>query len=179
MYKVKIDAVMNDLVDYDKPLGNQNNNVKDVLDKMSSEVTIDDAINFGFDPNDQGSNLFLYVKKGSDQKTIEEAAIKQTVENLFGKDQDVVTFLNNWGSLRGSRNSGEKLLNKYGIKGIKYDAGKISGKESDATNYVIFDDKIIDIMAKYGIVGAVGVKAMENSNDQSIGALGSLPNDQT
>jgi len=34
-------------------------------------------------------------------------------------------------------------------------------------------------MAKYGIVGAVGVKAMENSNDQSIGALGSLPNDQT
>ena len=179
MYKVKIDAVMNDLVDYDKPLGNQNNNVKDVLDKMSSEVTIDDAINFGFDPNDQGSNLFLYVKKGSDQKTIEEAAIKQTVKNLFGKDQDVVTFLNNWGSLRGSRNSGEKLLNKYGIKGIKYDAGKISGKESDATNYVIFDDKIIDIMAKYGIVGAVGVKAMENSNDQSIGALGSLPNDQT
>ena len=178
-YEVKIDAVMNDLVDYDKPLGNQNNNVKDVLDKMSSEVTIDDAINFGFDPNDQGSNLFLYVKKGSDQKTIEEAAIKQTVENLFGKDQDVVTFLNNWGSLRGSRNSGEKLLNKYGIKGIKYDAGKISGKESDATNYVIFDDKIIDIMAKYGIVGAVGVKAMENSNDQSIGALGSLPNDQT
>jgi len=78
-----------------------------------------------------------------------------------------------------NKKNASQWLTKSDIKGIKYDAGKISGKESDATNYVIFDDKIISTMKKYGIVGAVGVSAMENSNDQSIGALGSLPNDQT
>jgi len=39
--------------------------------------------------------------------------------------------------------------------------------EKDARNYVIFDDKIIDIMKKYGIVGAVGVTAMQGRGNQS------------
>jgi hypothetical protein len=53
-----------------------------------------------------------------------------------------------------------KLLNDIGIKGIKFKSGQLSGiKDSEATNFVIFDDKIINILEKYGIVGPVAVSA--------------------
>ena len=54
-----------------------------------------------------------------------------------------------------------KQLNDIGIKGIKYKAGQLSGvKDSEATNYVIFDENLINILAKYGIVGSVGITAI-------------------
>ena len=58
-----------------------------------------------------------------------------------------------------------ELLNKAGIKGIKFKAGQLSGrqfakpKETASENYVIFDDKLIKILEKYGIVGPVAVSA--------------------
>ena len=56
-------------------------------------------------------------------------------------------------------------LNKQGIKGIKYKAGQLSGvKDTDATNFVIFDENLINILAKYGIVGSVGITALQNSD---------------
>ena len=55
-------------------------------------------------------------------------------------------------------------LSKDGIKGLFYRAGRGRSPDSKATNFVIFDDKIIDVMKKYGIVGAVGVTAA-NSNE--------------
>lgn len=54
----------------------------------------------------------------------------------------------------------EELVKK-GIKGVKYKAGQLSGvKDSEATNYVIFDENLINILAKYGIVGSVGITAI-------------------
>ena len=53
-----------------------------------------------------------------------------------------------------------EALSKAGIKGIKYKAEQLSGKiDSKNTNFVIFDDKLIKIMEKYGIVGPVAVSA--------------------
>ena len=66
----------------------------------------------------------------------------------------------------------KKGLNKYGVKGIKYkaDRGGINRNKvsPDAKNYVIFDDKIINIMKKYGIVGPVAVTAqtLSKSNNE-------------
>jgi hypothetical protein len=56
-------------------------------------------------------------------------------------------------------------LNKQGIKGIKYKAGQLSGvKDTDATNFVIFDENLINILAKYGIVGPVAVTALKTQS---------------
>jgi len=55
-------------------------------------------------------------------------------------------------------------LSRQGIKGLFYKAGRTNTPDSKATNFVIFDDEIIDVMKKYGIVGAIGVSAM-NDND--------------
>ena len=58
-----------------------------------------------------------------------------------------------------SKKVSEKL-NSLGIKGIKFRAGQLSGKiDSKSTNFVIFDDKLIKILEKYGIVGPVAVSA--------------------
>jgi hypothetical protein len=158
---------MDDLIDYDKPLGQQSDNIKNILNKMKSEVTVDDAINLGFDPFNYG---------GSEKK-----AIQETIKSLFSKDEDVVRFLNNWAAIRGQQATGEKLLAKYGAKGIKYKAdqgvGARNAPETGKNNFVIFDDKIIDIMAKYGIVGAVSVSALQGARDSAEGDI--LPPGET
>lgn len=157
IYEVNIKTITDDLLNYDKPLGQQSGNIKNILNKMKSEVNLDDARNLGFDPFDYGGN--------------EKRAVEEAKKVLFGKDEDVVRFLNNWAVIRGNQATGEKLLAKYGAKGIVYKADQGVGArnvpETGKNNYVIFDDKIIDIMKKYGIVGAVGVTAMQGRGNQS------------
>ena len=57
-----------------------------------------------------------------------------------------------------------KRLSDAGIPGIKYRAAGYRGPSvSDAAakrNYVIFDDKMIKILEKYGIVGPVAITAL-------------------
>lgn len=57
-----------------------------------------------------------------------------------------------------------KLLKSVGIDGIKYlDIGSKGGGKTIAdapTNYVIFNDKAIKILEKYGIVGPVAITAL-------------------
>lgn len=79
-------------------------------------------------------------------------------------------LVNDWSVLRGAENSGEELLQKHGVKGIKYKANRGVGArnvpETGAQNYVIFDDKLIDIIKKYGIVAPVAVTAMAAKKDE-------------
>ena len=190
MYQVKLNTINDDLIDYDKTLGEQNPKIQSIINKLKSEMIVDDAIILGFDPFEYGGN--------------EKRAIEEAKKVLFGKDETVERFMNNWSALRGEQGSAEKLMTKYGAKGIQYLDNASRGKrfniklstnrgaydhdpiqsgdresieqlakdyrkkgfkvkieEGGDKNYVIFDDKIIDIMKKYGIVGAVGVTAMQ------------------
>lgn len=53
-----------------------------------------------------------------------------------------------------------KKLAEMGIPGIKYlDAGSRGAKEG-TRNYVVFDDKLISILRKYGIAGLLGMSAL-------------------
>ena len=124
-YEVKINAVMDDLIDYDKSLRQQNNKVKKILKPYYEYYGVAETADFG---------------------TLLESTYRHLPQDEFSE-----------------------RLAKEGIKGIKYKAGQLTAgqKDSKATNYVIFDDKIIDIMKKYGIVGAVGVTAMQGRGNQS------------
>ena len=153
-YKVALAPKPDELLDYDLPLGQQNKFIKERLLKVVNEMTVDDAINLGFDPFDFGNN--------------NKAAINAAKKEMLKDDQSVVAFLNNWAVFRGEQSTGEKLLNKHGIKGIKYKANQGVGArnvpETGANNYVIFDENLINILAKYGIVGSVGITAMGNDD---------------
>ena len=71
---------------------------------------------------------------------------------------------------RGDRIISEKLL-EQGIPGIKYRAAGSRGANVDAAdaemNYVIFDDKMIKILEKYGIVGPVAITGIAASKQES------------
>ena len=145
--KVGIEAKPENLLDYDKPIGQQNEFVTERLKKVVEEINADDAINLGFDPFELG----------------EKQAIEKAKQSMLDPDRTVVSFLNDWAVFRGEQATGEKLLDKYGIKGIKYKANQGAGArnvpETGKDNYVIFDDKLIKILEKYGIVGPVAVSA--------------------
>lgn len=154
IYKVGLAPKPDELLDYDLPLGQQNKFIKQRLSKVANEMTVDDAINLGFDPFDFGKN--------------DKAAINAAKKEMLKDDQSVVAFLNNWAVFRGEQGTAEKLLDKYGIKGIKYKANQGVGArnvpETGKSNYVIFDENLINILAKYGIVGPVAVTALKTQS---------------
>ncbi len=156
IYKAKLKVDPKKLLDYDKPIAAQNSFVRGKIKELVQEVSLDDALNLGFDPFEMG----------------EEAALQAARESLL--DSEVLTFLNTWRDIRGVEGAAEELLDKYGIKGIKYKAMQGAGArnvpETGAQNYVIFDENLIDIMKKYGIVGSVAVSSVSaTQGDQDQG----------
>jgi hypothetical protein len=128
-YKVGIEPKPEELLDYDLPLSEQPKKIQNALKNIDEE----------FSPNATGRNIYdilaaRFMRVEGDQRFYDDK-----------KASD--------------------LLNSVGIKGIKFKAGQLSGrqfaipKETASENYVIFDDKIINILEKYGIVGPVAVSA--------------------
>jgi len=157
MYQVGLHVNPDELLDYDKTFDEQPPFVQQAILKVLNEVHIDDAVNMGFD-------VFSPPYNGNEEMALQ--ATRQAMLDNFA----VVRFLNDWSVLRGAENSGEELLEKHGVKGIKYKAqvgvGARNVPETGASNYVIFDDKLIDIMKKYGIVGPVAVTAMKSEEQE-------------
>lgn len=149
IYKVRINAIKNELVDQTKSLGKQPKKVKEALQDIGDSLTLDDAVNLGFDPFELG----------------EQQALQQAREMLLDPESDVLTFLSSMQSIRGSVNAGEKALSDRGVKGMRYLTGAARQRRpiKAEQNYVIFDDKIIDILEKYGIVGPVAVSSVAAS----------------
>ncbi len=136
-YQVGLDVTQNELLDYDKSFQEQTPFVQTAILKALEEITLDDAVNFG-------------------AETVAEA------QKLILNNFTTVRFLNDFSAVRGSNDAGEKLLDKHGVKGIKYKANRGSGNapEDGPDNYVIFDDRTIQILKKYGIVGPVALSAL-------------------
>ena len=103
-------------------------------------------------------------------------------KNLLSENTPVSTFINNWkymfssgdrsGKL-GEIGQGEKLLEEAGIRGIQYKAAGSRNPNKDPDkikkNFVIFDDKNIDILGKYGLLASpliAGVGLLGNDNDR-------------
>lgn len=120
LYKVDIpDEYIPKMLDWDKPLGQQNKQLQKAIEETKKFVTKEDLDNLGGDIN-----------------------------LLYNKDTDVVSFLNTWADLRGKPNAGEELLSKVGVKGIRYlDAGSREvGKGT--SNFVVFDPTDVKILEK-------------------------------
>ena len=136
LYEVDIpdEIIDNQMLDWDKPLSQQNAKVKTQLKNAVEEMTVDDAINMGFDPFDYGNN--------------EQKAIELAKKAMIGDEATTTNFLNNWAILRGTEAAGEELLNKHGIKGIKYKDQLSRGKEGGTRNFVLFDPTVATITGR-------------------------------
>jgi len=153
MYKVGLSPKPDELLDYDLPIGNQSPDIKAKISNLiDNEITPDDLENFGSPRGDLKASL-------------------------LSKNRTVVSLLNDFAAIRGKDNAGEELLAKYGIPGIKYRAagsrGASTSDEAAERNYVIFDDKAVKILEKYGIAAPVAITAAAagQSNDNEDGGI--------
>ena len=134
MYKVGLAPQLDELIDYDAPLSAQSDKVKELL------------------------------------KPIYEKYEVPEYEPFFALQTKFPSFV-------GNNNEGGKLvvqkvtpsmlseeLSSAGLKGIKYRSSnsrtQSTGSAKPEQNYVIFDDNMVKIMEKYGIVGPVTIASL-------------------
>ena len=151
LYKVAIQPKPEELLDYDKPLSEQPKNVQDFYKNFkNSELgkLANESLNGELDrvTNPTGERIYGYVVEGAAGKIFGDNPSRELVKQVQ-KNKDDYKLVT------------EELL-KSNIKGLKFKSGQLSNiADSDATNFVIFDDKLINILEKYGIVGPVAVSA--------------------
>lgn len=148
MYEVDIAADPEDFLDWDKPLSEQPR-ILEKFQKVAAEAEplaknlSEDALT----PDDVYLRGFLPKAKGAEAITSLGVAM----------GQDKAT----------------EALRKAGVKGVGYlDQGsRAAGKGS--RNYVVFDDKLISIVRKYGIAGAIGLGYLTQEQGEALaGELG-------
>lgn len=147
MYKVGLEPNPDDMLNYQTTFADQPKKVQDALKAIGYEV----------EKNRVGqkkpkSQIDLAMRRP--MPMILDSLKGRIIEDIKAGEQDPG---------RADKILSEKLL-EQGIPGIKYRAAGSRGASIDAAdvkmNYVIFDDKAIKILEKYGIVGPVAITAL-------------------
>lgn len=153
MYEVNVNANPENFLDWDRPLSEQSQSVRDALGRLG--IASAESGNEAY----MRSSLqrFAVMKPdgtfGPGPDTYDEALA------LVGGDPSKVRRIS-----EGSAPMRSEALRREGIPGIRYlDAGS-RGAGDGTRNYVIFDENLINIVRKYGIAGAaamLGVSAFD------------------
>lgn len=163
MYEVNVDVDPEHLLNWDRPLGGQSKPVQDVLSGLGfpspqSQFSVRPA-NGGFVVDYPGGTSRTFKTAEEAQRAANSTADMTGVNPSGGDIYEKLTkrFLSDAGTSR--------VLEKSGIPGIRYlDQGSRAAGQG-TSNYVIFNDKLIDILRKYGIVGpVVGAGALAGGN---------------
>jgi hypothetical protein len=167
MYELNINANPEDFLDWDKPLSEQPQAVRDALAKVDIRAgnmtakdrseTISAAIS--------GDPRLAHLLRDRTINATGDTIYKGMSDSLGAMDwpigADAATRKEFYG--RGAVNA-TSALREAGIPGIRYlDAGS-RGAGDGSRNYVIFDENLIEIVRKYGVAGAaamLGVSAVD------------------
>ena len=164
MYKVGLAPKPDELLDYDLPLSQQPKAVQKQIENLVDDLLAGEPeaySNFDFQA--------LAAIKGDTKSNWMGQKIPPEGYSPTGDDilRDLKKFFesqNRQNELygRGDRLASE-LMTQFGIPGIKYRAAgsraTTTADEAAERNYVIFDDKAVKILEKYGIVGPVAITA--------------------
>ena len=190
MYKVGIAVKPEDLLDYDKPFSEQTPTIQAALKKAGYKternmVVKEDGDNrFGvYEANDDGTETLLkhftepMLFKGPLEKQAQDFIVEQNAELLNNNGAQILDVLASGIAQKGlhlpggKKKDAERLasnaLVKAGIPGIKYLDNTSRDGAGTSSNYVIFDDRMVKILEKYGIVGPVAISAMALSEDET------------
>ena len=151
-YKVGLAPKPDELLDYDTPLNQQPRVVQKQIENL-----VGDLLAGGPEHYDRFDYKALAAIRG-----------ESPTEGYSPTGDDILTDLQRFletapnQTLRATMDASQ-LLNDFGIPGLKYRAagsrGAATADEAAERNYVIFDDKAVKILEKYGIVGPVAVTA--------------------
>lgn len=148
MYQVEIDATPDELLDWDKPLSEQSEQVRAALNDKMPEAR--------------------------EALSAQEESWGSMAEDVSGQDwsgSDIYRALSKdkggWGGLEASQAMDTSaVLKNSGIKGIKYKDGFSRGAEGGTSNYVIFDERLITIAKKYGLAVPAAAAILANRTGQ-------------
>ena len=143
MYQVRINADPESFLDWDKPLSQQPESVRRAWEGIAKSPD-----------TEQIAKDFYSYKPGM----------------TLG---DLPEFSDPYGSTiyrqtPGAVESATAKLREAGIPGIRYLDGNSRGSGAGSSNYVVFDDSLIEILKKYGMAGgAVGGGALAQPDQAS------------
>jgi len=152
MYKVGLAPKPDELLDYDTPLNQQPRVVQKLIKNLVGDLLAGEPEHY---------DRFDY-------KALAAIRGESPTEGYSPTGDDILTDLQRFLELspnqtRRAAMDASQLLNDFGIPGLKYRAagsrGAATADEAAERNYVIFDDKAVKILEKYGIVGPVAVTA--------------------
>jgi len=152
MYQVAIKANPEHFLDWDKPLSEQPH----ILEKVPelAEAAKKEAYNraLGAIHQDRADELWGMVKDPT--KAPAGFAVQAMSPRVRGGARE---------------KEASEMMRERGIPGIKYLDQGSRGKGDGTRNYVVFDDKLIDILKKYGIAGIGALPAMNAYHYQDKG----------
>lgn len=178
MYQVRINADPEQFFDWDKPLSEQSQSIQDALKQLSNNpkngFNLIDSI-ATLDAAKADPRLSHLTKRGSPVNPTGNS-IYENLANERGAvdwpitaDADMRKEYRNKASVLTSQD-----MRNAGIPGIKYlDQGSRS-EGVGSHNYVVFDDSLIDILKKYGLVGLLGGGAAMGASQQQQQGVPSL-----
>ena len=147
MYQVGIDATPDEFLDYDIPLTEQSELVRNVLKDYDYKTTPEQVSEYDnsllkilYGP-EEGLSVPLPKEPRNPKGSVIYRDI-QGVERMPPFDSS---------SVFDGAPEASAALAKKGIKGIRYKDGFSRNKDGGSYNYVVFDDRLISIAKKYGI----------------------------
>jgi len=140
MYQVRINADPNAFLDWDRPFANA-----DEVERFAAKFD-------NFDP-------------GIRKKIEDWGYTRQQSGQPMPDGNDIMREV--FGGVEGQKGrEATRAFREAGIPGIKYlDAGS-RGSGEGSRNYVVFDDSLIEILRKYGLLGAIGVPSAYSTMQQ-------------
>lgn len=143
MYQVKINADPEHFLDWNKPLSEQSSHVQVNLKDMAQDANLP---------------MRYWSPVNASEQATGEQYYSALAEKLKSKKDPV------WNPSNASSE-----LKTWAIPGIKYlDQGSRT-EGIGSHNYVVFDDSLIDILKKYGLVGLLGGGAAMGASQQQQG----------
>ena len=182
MYQVRINADPEHFLDWDKPLFEQSAPVQDALKKAN---VWREPSQYKVTPSAKGDKWTVRNVYGDAMGTFKtkEAAEAKALKGTrrFNTGDAQLAYMNLGGNaVYGNLDKGvaSAKLREAGIPGIRYLDAMSRRAGAGSSNYVVFDDSIIDILKKYGLTGAVlgagalGLTGTEASADEDAAPFG-------
>jgi hypothetical protein len=153
MYEVNIHADPDDFLDWDAPLSQQSEKVRQtpiVRDLQAAE-------HFGYT-----SDEWRAIPAERRQALMDKVPLDA---RSTSKGSNVYSTLT---QEHGGQGVVSQQMKEAGIPGIKYLDGASRSAGQGSRNYVVFDDKLISIVKKYGIAGAVSAGLLSQAQAQQM-----------
>lgn len=172
MYEVNINAQPDHFINWDRPLAEQSEFVRNALKSDS----ISNLLRSAYKLEDLGNGDFAVKTPGGywgassreeAEKMIARAQANASIEHSLPPDENFVNVLAKY---TGSPAAASEALQNAGIPGVRYLDQGSRATASGTHNYVVFDDSLVDIMRKYANPESASVPYLMTNGMEGDGA---------